>query len=365
MRTSTVGALGLLLSLTFVPTLALGAETTATLAAGIEQVHNGDFSAAVLTLDDVARQFASQPGRAYDVVQAYLYSGVAYAGLGERELALAKFRRAFEVSAQARVAGVPPFPKMPSSPSSVVARSLYDEAVATHKSRQKIARRAHGKWWLLPTTLVAVGGATGMGLAGSAKGQERTNRPPTDVRIDQTPPGSLILEVTRFTVSAAASDPDGEPLRCEWQLGPGLTARGCIQDSIFPTTEGANEFRVTVSDGLGASATGTKTVVQEKLTSTYQAATSTYLGLNRLTLTSNRSSLKVDAAFAGGATTTNYGWVVDPRRLGVAIMAGSCPITLQGDLSSDLNTINGTLTCPPWPWCGACAGQSLTVSFKR
>jgi hypothetical protein len=365
MRTSTFGPLGLLLHLTLAATLASGADSGATLNAGIEQVRKGDFAVAALTLDDVIRQLSNQPLRVSDLVRAYLHSGVAYAGLGERELALAKFRRAFEIHARARIAGVPPFPKIPSDPTSVSARAIYDEALATHKSREKIARRARSKWWLLPTTLVAVGGATGMGLASSAEGKERSNQPPADVKIDQSPAGILIYEVTRFTVSATASDPDGEPLRCEWQLPGGHTARGCTQASIFPDAQGTNEMRVTVYDGLGASASATKTVTQEKLTSTYQATTATLFGLSRLTLTHNRSSLKVDAGFASGTSITTYGWVTDPRRLRVSFRVSECPLTLSGELSSDLNTVSGTLTCLAWPQCGAYGGQSIAVTFKR
>jgi hypothetical protein len=63
-------------------------------AAGIRQVEEGDFDAAILTLDNAARRLAADPTRVRDLSQAYLYLGIAYVGKGHEAAAKAKFREA-------------------------------------------------------------------------------------------------------------------------------------------------------------------------------------------------------------------------------------------------------------------------------
>jgi hypothetical protein len=82
--------------------LALAAGSTPTqpvtsdpgLAAGIRQVEDGDFDAAIVTLDAAARRLVSEPRRAHELSQAYLYLGIAYVGKGHEAAAKAKFREA-------------------------------------------------------------------------------------------------------------------------------------------------------------------------------------------------------------------------------------------------------------------------------
>lgn len=64
------------------------------LAQGIQQVEEGDYNAAILTLDNVARRLAADPARTRELSQAYLYLGVAYVGKGHDAAAKAKFREA-------------------------------------------------------------------------------------------------------------------------------------------------------------------------------------------------------------------------------------------------------------------------------
>jgi hypothetical protein len=63
-------------------------------AQGIRQVEEGDYDAAILTLDNAARRLATEPARASELSQAYLYLGVAYVGKGHEAAAKAKFREA-------------------------------------------------------------------------------------------------------------------------------------------------------------------------------------------------------------------------------------------------------------------------------
>jgi hypothetical protein len=61
---------------------------------GIRQVDEGDYDAAILTLDGAARRLARDPARAQEVAQAYLHLGVAYLGKGHEASARAQFREA-------------------------------------------------------------------------------------------------------------------------------------------------------------------------------------------------------------------------------------------------------------------------------
>lgn len=61
---------------------------------GIRQVDEGDYDAAILTLDAAARRLARDPARAQEVAQAYLHLGVAYLGKGHEASARAQFREA-------------------------------------------------------------------------------------------------------------------------------------------------------------------------------------------------------------------------------------------------------------------------------
>jgi hypothetical protein len=93
-RSST--ALGLCLSLVFSP-LATDADAPPTdpeVVKGIKLVDDGDFDAAILTLDGAARRLATDPKQAKELSQAYLYLGIAYVGKGHEAAAKAKFREA-------------------------------------------------------------------------------------------------------------------------------------------------------------------------------------------------------------------------------------------------------------------------------
>jgi hypothetical protein len=61
---------------------------------GIRQVEDGDYDAAILTLDNAARRLSADPTHARELSQAYLYLGVAYVGKGHEAAAKAKFREA-------------------------------------------------------------------------------------------------------------------------------------------------------------------------------------------------------------------------------------------------------------------------------
>lgn len=61
------------------------------LATGIRQVLEGEFEAAVVTLDSAARRLSGQTGHSKDAARAYLYLAVAYLGLSEEAKAKSRF----------------------------------------------------------------------------------------------------------------------------------------------------------------------------------------------------------------------------------------------------------------------------------
>jgi hypothetical protein len=63
-------------------------------AKGIQQVEDGDYDAAIVTLDAAARRLAADPSHPRDLPQTYLYLGIAFVGKGHEAAAKARFRDA-------------------------------------------------------------------------------------------------------------------------------------------------------------------------------------------------------------------------------------------------------------------------------
>lgn len=63
-------------------------------AKGIEQVEQGDYDAAIFTLDGAARRLSADPKKSRQLSEAYLYLGIAFLGKGHEAAAKAKFREA-------------------------------------------------------------------------------------------------------------------------------------------------------------------------------------------------------------------------------------------------------------------------------
>ena len=80
------------------PQLAHGqsAAADADMANGIRQVREGDFDAALITLDGVVKRLSGQQGQAKELARAYTYLAIAYVGLAQQETARAKFLAAWK-----------------------------------------------------------------------------------------------------------------------------------------------------------------------------------------------------------------------------------------------------------------------------
>jgi hypothetical protein len=93
------------LGLASLPMLAAAAASDAEVKKGIQQVDDGEYDTAILTLDAAARRLASAPGATEDLAQAYLYLGIAYLAKGQEISARVRFREAVK---QARDLSLPP-----------------------------------------------------------------------------------------------------------------------------------------------------------------------------------------------------------------------------------------------------------------
>jgi TPR repeat protein len=80
----------LLLAATFVPAPTPDSE----LATGVQQVEEGDFEGAVVTLDAVLRRLGNEPERGAERAQAHLHLGIAYVFLDMEKSARGHFREA-------------------------------------------------------------------------------------------------------------------------------------------------------------------------------------------------------------------------------------------------------------------------------
>jgi hypothetical protein len=75
----------------------------AEVAKGIAEVDNGEYDAAILTLDAAARRLTSQLDRRSDLVQAYVYLAVAYLAKGHETAARSRFRDALALDRALRL----------------------------------------------------------------------------------------------------------------------------------------------------------------------------------------------------------------------------------------------------------------------
>ena len=92
MRRILAAALSLVLA--SLPTLAATAASDAEVKKGIQQVDDGEYDVAILTLDAASRRLAAAPGATDDLAQAYLYLGIAYLAKGQEISARVRFREA-------------------------------------------------------------------------------------------------------------------------------------------------------------------------------------------------------------------------------------------------------------------------------
>lgn len=179
--------LGLSLGLAFSPisTSAEAPPTDPEVVKGIKLVDDGDFDAAILTLDNAARRLATDPKKVNELSQAYLYLGIAYVGKGHEAAAKAKFREALQ---QIKDITLSP-DKFPPKVIDVfeAARSENTQAAKAPAPAPASAKKKGGskKGLLIAGGVVAVGAGVAVAVAGGGGGGSATppSTQPADPRI--------------------------------------------------------------------------------------------------------------------------------------------------------------------------------------
>jgi hypothetical protein len=152
--------LAALLALALVAPASWGAPPDPELELGVSQVEGGDFEAAVVTLDAVARRLASA-GEPKDRARAYTYLAIAYLGLAQEQAAKARFVEALKAEPglqldpreypprvvqffeQVKAEGQAGGPRAPDASATTTAKPTAPVAAAAPTRRRRPARSCH------------------------------------------------------------------------------------------------------------------------------------------------------------------------------------------------------------------------------
>ncbi|MBI3932062.1 MAG: hypothetical protein HY317_01480 [Acidobacteria bacterium] len=161
--------------------LAQSASVDPEIVKGMKQVDEGDYDAAILTLDAAARRLAPDPAKTKDLSQAYLYLGIAYVGKGHEAAAKAKFREALT---QIKDLSLSP-DKFP--PKVIDVFEAAKQEAAKSPAPKAAEKKGGGKKGLLIGGVVVAAGAGVAVAAGGGGGSDA----PTDTRTAQSFTGTL------------------------------------------------------------------------------------------------------------------------------------------------------------------------------
>lgn len=320
--------------------LAAGAASQETLdsaerfsAIGKRQFGEGDFEAAVFSFDSAIRKLSSEPSRKQALVEAYLYLGASYVGLDHEDAAKGKFREALLLDPRLRIAPDQFPPKV---------TKIFDEQLL----KQTAAGQKRGaRKFLILGGLAAAGG---VGIAASNRGSAAPGNRSPSATISVLPAGTAIAEVTILSLTASASDPDGDPVSYQWEFGDGTTAAGSAVTHVF-RSERCFEVRLSVEDGRGGR-TGTVTRVPvETLNGLWEVGV--LPGVNAfIRCTQGGTSLACPPASARDTRLLGIqraeGTLADPRRLDFQVLntprgknPNPQPWLCRGDVAGDLRSL--------------------------
>jgi chitodextrinase len=234
------------------------ATPDAFLEMGLRQVDEGDFEAAVFSLDTAVRRLP--PGATPRRVQAYVHLGAAYVGMGQAETAKGKFREALALDPDLRL-DPQRFPPN-------VLKVFETQALKTTAARKKRSGRI----------AVTAGGAAAAGAIAAAVLTRRDEPIPNAVptaSFEASHGGYAVVGVTLMTFRASGADPDGDPLNFRWTFSDGEGATGETVTHRY-VTEGTFTVTLTAEDGRGGAATATATVTARSLTGNWRSITYSY-----------------------------------------------------------------------------------------
>jgi hypothetical protein len=214
----------------------------AALARGITLVEDGDYSSAIVVLDDVVARLGRLQEQRARVARAHLYLAIAYVGEGQESLAAASFREALRYDPELALNPTQFSPKVRER-----FQRVKNEVAAEKAGRPAAPARAGEapKKGGSKTALVVVGvgaavaggvalAAGGGGGSGSGSPATTTPTPSSDIAlVSVTPPSGSVVslgnggEVVRVAVSVAHTTA-GRYRVFAADLHPGGTGRECV-----------------------------------------------------------------------------------------------------------------------------------------
>jgi len=142
-------------------------------------------------------------------------------------------------------------------------------------------------------------------------------------------PAFGVSQLTTFTMSASASDPDGDSLTYAWDLA-GNPASGSVVHITFGGNGGVGTARVTVTDGKGGSATDSRTFTVGSATGSWRGS-GVDLGSFTMKLT------QVGAAITGTYADVFGSGQIDPAQPGSINSAGKIEMRVKQGPFTDWN----------------------------
>jgi hypothetical protein len=344
-------------------------------------MRRGEYRSALVPLDSAIRQLSGCPDEQLELARAYLYLGAAYSEIGEESLARSRFLRALDLDPDLAERHVDAIRGL-----AAAARSSLASASEEHHRLVANQAGAKRKSWVGLALLGGGGAAAGAVLALAREEKtittqqvqqstaERSNRPPQGtIHVEPTSP--IMACLTDVRIAASVSDPDGEPLRYEWDFGDGGTATGRVVQHRF-ASGGAKQVTLQVFDGL-TSTTITTNVSVKPLMGRWRLEQPSFFGLNAVQLDQVFPAscsgdgvviFRARGEFGGDlAPDASEGFAARPKHFEFSpYWTGRYFVYFSGDVGSTLDTMSGTLFVhPSWGTCGTVCGQSEPVTLLR
>jgi hypothetical protein len=213
--------------------------------AGIRLVEEGDYEGAIVVLDRAVEKLSGDAKKSDDLVQAYLYLGVAFVGKAHEEAAKRQFREALRLEDGLRLNAAEFPPKI----IDLFEAARTEEETQTAKSTDEKEKTGGGKKWLfIGGGLAAAGGGAAI-LAGGGDGDSNGPSPlPASVAVSVSTTDVAIVYVTKVRFTATATNLSSPTF--SWDFADGTTAAGDIVDHIF-ASEGVLNVTVTATGSDG------------------------------------------------------------------------------------------------------------------
>jgi hypothetical protein len=176
----------------------------------------------------------------------------------------------------------------------------------------------------------------------------QTNRPPI-INSVTVSPSFGISQLTQFSMTASASDPDGDPVTIQWNFGDGSGATGNAFSKTYNSTGVATVF-VTATDSKGSSSNDSRTVTVGGMAGTW-IGTSISNSLPVFGMGLTQSGGTVVGTFTDGRNTGQVGPTGAP---GVITTSGAVTLrikiapfsdfTMTGNMEASGRRVTGTIS---------------------